>query len=365
MRDTPKSGTDGCCGSCSPPLAVPVCALGRPWVVGQVDSPVGLVPRMATRWTWHDVLGAVEIRWGIGRRSYLVEPGLYAIGQPDNGAPLLVTANYKLSLDHLRRALVACDAWVLVLDTRGINVWCAAGKGTFGTEELVGRMTQAGVARVVSHRTIILPQLGAPGVAAHDVQRRTGFKVVYGPVRAQDLPAFLHDGLRATAGMRQVDFPLWDRLAVVPVEMVQRFVPAILVMVALCLADGLGRHGYRIAPAHWAAIAFLVWANVFAGVVLTPALLPWLPGRSFAVKGAVMGLLTGALLWWGSHVGLVPGLAVVVLSVAACSFLGLTFTGSTPYTSASGVRREMKWAVPLQLVGTAAGLALWAAAHLI
>ena len=337
----------------------------RPWVIGQVETPVGALPRLSTRWTWRDYLGAVGIRWGIGRTHYLVAPGLYVVGQAGMDAPLMVTANYKLSLDHLRRALDGMDAWVLVLDTKGINVWCAAGKGTFGTDELVELVTAAEVGRVLSHRTLILPQLGAPGVAAHDVQRRTGFKVVYGPVRAADIPVFLRDGMRTTPEMRRVTFTLWERLTVVPVELAHEVVPAILIMLALFLADGLGRHGYRAVPAHWGGIAILVWVNVLAGVALTPVLLPWLPGHAFSVKGAATGVVTGAALWLCGKYGLVQGLSVGLLSLAACSFLGLTFTGCTPYTSASGVRREMRWAIPLQIAGAAAGLVLWFLAHFI
>jgi CO dehydrogenase/acetyl-CoA synthase gamma subunit (corrinoid Fe-S protein) len=76
------------------------------------------------------------MRWGIGRHRYRIEPGLYAVGTPGSDSPVLVTANYKMSFDALRRELGGLDAWILVLETDGINVWCAAGKGTFGTEEV-------------------------------------------------------------------------------------------------------------------------------------------------------------------------------------------------------------------------------------
>ena len=65
---------------------------------------------------------------------FAVDPGLYALRNPGEQAPVLVTANYKMSFDRLRQALPGRDAWILVLDTNGINVWCAAGKGTFATE---------------------------------------------------------------------------------------------------------------------------------------------------------------------------------------------------------------------------------------
>src|SRR5512136_1464237 len=115
-------------------------------------------------------------RVGFRRGAHRVEPGLYALGQPSAESPVFVTANYTLSFDALRAALKGRDAYILVLDTQGINVWCAAGKGTFGTDELVRRIEATGLRDVVDHRVLILPQLGAPGVALHEVKKRTTFK---------------------------------------------------------------------------------------------------------------------------------------------------------------------------------------------
>ena len=328
-----------------------------------VETPVGRVPRVATCWTWRDWMGAFAVCWNFGRMSYRVEPGLFAVGNPTADSPLLASANYKLSFDRLRQALDGVDAWLLVLDTQGINVWCAAGKGSFGTEELIHRMEVSEVARVASGAFLILPQLAAPGVAVHEVRRRTRFRVVYGPVRANDLPVFLRDGLHATPAMRRVQFPFPDRLAVVPVELVQRFMPTFLIMLGFFLVAGVGRHGYRLAMDQWPGIAGAVWINYFAGITLIPAMLPWLLGRSFGLKGAEVGMVTGAALWLLWRYGMVEGIAVGLLSVAACSFLGLMFTGSTPYTSASGVRREIRWAIPLQIAAAVAGLVLWVLAR--
>ena len=84
------------------------------------------------------------IATGVNRDGHRVEPGLYALGSPGPGAAVLVTADYTLSFDALRSALAEIDAYILVLDTQGINVWCAAGKGTFGTDELVKRAQERG-----------------------------------------------------------------------------------------------------------------------------------------------------------------------------------------------------------------------------
>lgn len=96
---------------------------------------------------------------------YTVDPGLYGIGDPDPESPVLVTANYKMSFDLLKRAVSGLDAWILVLDTFGINVWCAAGKGTFGTDESVDRIESSGLGDVVSHRRLIVPQSVPPAYA--------------------------------------------------------------------------------------------------------------------------------------------------------------------------------------------------------
>lgn len=329
------------------------------WWDGHAETADGRVTRVKTRWSWRDRFGAWAVCWGIGRMRYTVQPGLYAVGAPTPDSPVLVTANYKLSFDHVRRALAGFDVWVLVLDTKGVNVWCAAGKGTFGTEELIERVALSGVAKVVAHRKLVLPQLGAPGVAAHEVSRRAGFHLIYGPVYARDLPAFLLAGMRATPEMRRVGFTLRERLTVVPIELVHRLLPVLITMVLFLASSGLGPHGYRLALGQWPWIALAVVANAFAGIVFTPALLPYLPGRAFAVKGAVTGTVLGvafACLW---PFGWLGGVSVGLLSVSACSFLGLMFTGCTPYTSASGVCKEMAWALPVQCVLALVGLTGW------
>ena len=94
-------------------------------------------------------------------KSGVGQPGLYALGKPGKQSEIFVTANYKYSLDLLRKSLRGRDAWILVLNTKGINVWCAAGKGTFGTSELVLRIRAVRLEQYVDHRRIILPQPGA------------------------------------------------------------------------------------------------------------------------------------------------------------------------------------------------------------
>jgi hypothetical protein len=286
----------------------------------------------------------------------IVPPGLYRLGNPTKESPVFASANYTLSFDALRSALAGIDAWILVLDTKGINVWCAAGKGTFGTDELVRRIDATGLSGVVSHRRIILPQLSAPGVSAHEVTRRTGFSVEYGPVRVRDLPAYLATRT-ATREMRTVRFPLADRLVLCPMELVHAFLPMIAVAVVLYFLAG---------PV--AGIAAV--ATVLAGTILFPTLLPVIPTHDFSTKGFILGAIiaipfAGAFVQAPGLSGLTQVITVLVpflLIPAVVAYLALNFTGSTTFTSRTGVKKEIFRYVPAMVLmagaGTVLGIAL-------
>lgn len=296
--------------------------------------------------------------------AYTVKPGLYAVGLPDAKSDVLVTANYKLSFDVVRRELKGLAVWVLVLDTKGINVWCAAGKKTFGTAELIRRVQAACLADQVAHRRIIIPQLGAPGIDAAAVQRETGFRVAYGPVEAADIRAYIQAGYRKTEAMRTVRFPLWSRLILTPLEFRPALRYYVRFVVAILLLFGISPQGILFQQA-WqgaAPLALSTLAAVFAGSVITPVALPWLPFRAFSLKGYCAGLLTMAVLHWGTPVfSCAHPLTVAaawIFCPAVSSWFALQFTGSTTYTSMSGVQRELKMGLWLYIAAAAVSAVL-------
>lgn len=336
-------------------------------MVGSIRTPAGEVPKVSSSLAWADQWGSFKVRCGVGRMDYTVDPGLYALGDPDEHAPVLVTANYKMSFDKLREALPDRDIWILVVDTKGINVWCAAGKGTFGTMELVARIASSGLAGVVSHRELILPQLAGPGVAAHLVKNLSGFKVTYGPIQAKDLPAFLDAGLKATSEMRRKTFTAWERAVLIPVELVSTVKWAVIILPVLFFLGGLGEpEGFWMNAFNHGlfAITALLTA-IFAGTVLTPLLLPWLPGRPFSLKGTSLGLVAVAFLLpfrWREMVSMahrLEMLAWLLLIPAVTAYLAMNFTGASTYTSLSGVKKEMRWALPLEIGAGIVGLGIW------
>jgi hypothetical protein len=303
--------------------------------------------------TWANRWDHFLARWAVNRSGHRVAPGLYALGNPTADSPVFVTANYTLSFDALRSALADVNGYILVLDTQGVNVWCAAGKGTFGTDELIHQIEATGLHNVVRHRILILPQLGAPGVAAHEVAKRTKFKVEYGPVRAADLIEYLKTR-QAAPEMRRVRFALRDRLILIPVEFVAVLLPMLLAAGVAFFIGGL-------------ATSVAVIVAILAGTILFPIALPWLPTHDFASKGFILGGIVmlpfalavflgnpDAALWRR-----VAGALTYWLSFPAITaFLALNFTGATTFTSRSGVRREMFAYIPIMAWTFGVGIAL-------
>ncbi|HSQ93016.1 MAG TPA: mercury methylation corrinoid protein HgcA [Methanoregula sp.] len=320
------------------------------------SSPASEIRVTDSRITFSNRLDHFLARWGWKRESHRVEPGLYRLGNPDPDSLVFASANYTLSFDALRSALAGTDAWILVLDTRGINVWCAAGKGTFGTEELVRRILCTGLSGIVRQRKIIVPQLGAPGISWPEVMRRSKFLVEYGPVRAIDLPEYLNTH-KATPAMRRVEFPLKERLVLTPVEFVHTALPMVIIAALLW---------YLAGPV--AALAAVT--AVLAGTVLFPALLPHIPTHDFSTKGLILGFIVAvpfavqfgsnpALPGWANAAGSLTALLIIPAVVA---YFALNFTGCTTFTSRTGVKKEIFHYVPamalMAITGVIIGIAL-------
>jgi hypothetical protein len=300
-------------------------------------------------------MGALKVRCGIGRNNYKIKPGLYAVGDPDDSSPVLVSANYKLTFDSLRKELKGMDCYLLILDTKGVNVWCAAGKGTFGTEELLNRIKKTKLADVVSHKKLILPQLGAPGICAHNVKRRSGFEVIYGPVRAADIKAFIAADMEATDEMRKVRFTMRDRTVLTPMEFIPAMKLSLLVFGLLFLANLIASRPFGIED-----LAIYMGAVVF-GTIITPILLPFIPVRAFSLKGWILGLLWTIYALWAFgwlQDDMITAAGYLFFLPSLSAYFAMNFTGASTYTSFSGVMKEMKAAVPFIIVTVIIGIVL-------
>lgn len=242
-------------------------------MAGFLTTATGRIPQVRTTLTWRDRLGTCRARLGLDRNRYTVNPGLYAVGTPDASAPVIVTANYKLTFDAVRTALVGQNLWLLVADTRGINVWCAGGKELFSARTIIDQIRKTGLHKVITHKRLILPQLGANGVNAREIRKATGFEAEFGPVRAQDIDRYLKFG--ADEAMREVTFTLRERAEVIPVELMFGGRPVLWAFAAALLLSLIGPE--LSIPAIWtrwlpAAMATLL--GVLGGTVLFPCFCP-------------------------------------------------------------------------------------------
>jgi len=334
-------------------------------IEGNLKLPTGDIKRISTSLTKKDIIGMVAIRLNINRNNYAIEPGLYAIGNPDENSKVFVSANYKFTFDKLRKELVDLNLWLLIIDTQGINVWCAAGKGTFGTQEILKRMRQTKLDTVVKNKTLILPQLGAPGVSAHVITKYTGFKVIYGPVAASDIKAFLENQCETTPDMRKVKFNLGDRAVLTPVETIQKikYFPIVVMLFLLVNFIAKGNQSFleilRLSMIN--SIPYLV--AILLGTVSIPIFLPIIPFKSFALKGAVVGLIWSAITILFSSTFLYKDSLIIIVSntlllTSITTYLGLNFTGSSTYTSFSGVLKETLKAMPIVILASVIGVIL-------
>jgi len=329
-------------------------------IVGTLKTPAGQIDVVPSKLCITDLFGNFLVRFGINRNNHAVKPGLYAVGAPDKRSPVLVSANYKMSFDALRKELSGINAWILVLDSKGVNVWCAAGKGTFGTEELVSRIKAVKLDKLVEKRELIVPQLGAPGVEAHLVRKGSGFKVIFGPVEASDIKAFLDSGMKATEAQRIVTFGLFKRLEVTGIEFVTAMQIMFGVSLAAIVAASFTKTGFSIA-AGFGNAAIFIWALLIAALsatVIPAALLPVIPGRMFSVKGAIAGFVTSGAFVALAHLSPLTAASIVLLSSTLASFVFMNYTGTSTFTSLTGVRKEISVSVPVMIAAAVIGITL-------
>jgi ferredoxin len=137
--------------------------------------------------------------------------GIIECANPGPDSPVFVSGNYYLTVVRLKRALKNIQARILVADSAGINVWCAAGVGDFNEHKIADAVSAADLKILVNHRQLILPQLAAVGINLKKLNAECGFKGIWGPADLADIPGFINNGFKADPIMRLVRFPLKDR----------------------------------------------------------------------------------------------------------------------------------------------------------
>ncbi|HOF85107.1 MAG TPA: mercury methylation corrinoid protein HgcA [Treponemataceae bacterium] len=313
--------------------------------------------KVETRLRVSDHLGALALRFGIGRNNATIQPGLYYTGNPGAGSPVLVTANYRLTVDALRRELTGISTWVLIIDTGGINIWCAAGKGTFSAQNIANTLNRSDLDRLAPSAPLVLPQLSASGVDANELASLTGRRILFGPVYARDIPRFLESGFKKDTAMRAVRFATPERAVLVPVELMHT---AKLQFATLLLSVILALPVNTVFFMRGLLYAAYLEGSLLVAIVLFPLLLPLLPGRFFSVKGTVLHVIWSAFFVFFARQHL-PGFEFMFASLfflagGCATYLTMNFTGSSTFTSQRGVEREVRKSIPVILISSVAGM---------
>ncbi len=156
--------------------------------------------------------------------------------------------------------------------------------------------------------------------------------------------------------MRQVSFTAKDRLVLAPIELVAAVKPTIIVFGVFFILNVIGFGHFNLIDLYTYLGAILI------ACVIVPLLLPWIPGRAFAFKGFLLGLL------WAIGVGFLNGLpgmpsygwlkaaAYVLIVPSISAFIAMNFTGSSTYTSPSGVNKEMRAGLPAMVIAGGLGI---------
>lgn len=259
--------------------------------LGEITTEAGNIDIIDTELKQSDRIKNLGILFGWKRDNYMIKPGIYAIGNPTASSPVIVSCNYKYTFDLVRKELEGVDCWLLILNTFGVNVWCAAGKGTFGTQELIISIAAVKLDKITNHKVLIVPQLGASGINSHEVKKTTGYRIIFGPVQAKDLKEFISNRFKATEEMRRVPFNFKDRLKLTPLQFIQNIKYYSIVPNILFIINLIAMKNFNIAlnNAVYQSIPFIIGIGI--ATIVFPLLLPALPFRSFSLNGVMLGIL--------------------------------------------------------------------------
>ncbi|MFX1313726.1 MAG: HgcAB-like fusion protein [Promethearchaeota archaeon] len=155
-----------------------------------------------------NLFGGYFFRW-IG---FSTEPDLIKVGNPDKKSPVFLTCNFCITVKRVLKALKGLDCYLLIAPSKGINVWCGACGDDFRTDSVISIIKTSGINELVDHRTLILPQLSAPGIDPLIIKKELGWDVNFGPVYAKNIQNYVNNNFIKTEKMREIKFTLSKRL---------------------------------------------------------------------------------------------------------------------------------------------------------
>jgi len=153
----------------------------------------------------------------------------------------------------------------------------------------------------------------------------------------------------------------------IPIELVEAMKAYLIMAAVFFIISGLGGPAgfWENAGSFGLFAALALLCAIIGGAVLNPLLLPYLPGRAFSIKGFSIGIFIALILLYLRNINLsvrperIEAVAWLLIIPALSGYLAMNFTGCSTYTSLSGVKREIHWALPLEIACGVAGIIMW------
>jgi NAD-dependent dihydropyrimidine dehydrogenase PreA subunit len=211
----------------------------------------------------------------------------------------------------------------------------------FNAHSVTSVLKTSGIADKVNHRTLILPQLSAPGIDVAEVRRETGWHCIFGPVYARDIPDYVAAKLNKTAAMRAARFPLGDRLQMAVMWAAPMSILAAIPVAILSLSSLPG------------ALALIWGFSLFLFAFYIPVM-RYVPGPVGLVKTLLLALVGVAgvavygLRVGGWEVSSIAGWSLAILAVGL--LLGFDLEGTTPLDAGATVAfwgRKWPWVLSI------------------
>lgn len=282
-----------------------------------------------------------------------IEPGIYKSGDPNSSSPIIVTANYVYTYIRVMKDIQGIDAWVLVVDSRGINVWCAARGPDFGNKQVLEAVEATEIKDLTDKKILYLPQLSAGGVAIPELPKKSQdfpFTVKFGPVWSKHLPEYLKDLpkkkpdemklARFTLSHRMRGFLTHSTFLLRKIFMKPTFLLLFYLLILLKF-DIL-----------W-VVGDLWFSVIFANFILTLLFPITKFTRKFVTKGILIGLISTPILSFillGFHQSVPYVLWMLCFNFWVAFFSTMSFSGYTFSTGPREIAEEYSLFRPMNLV---------------
>ena len=277
------------------------------------------------------------------RKTFDINPGLYFTGKEyDINSPMLITCNYHTTVFLLWRILKRRNVRILVIDTKGINVWCSSGKGQFSSREIIKQLARYETKDLTESDKleIILPKLSLSGVRLSELKKVKIIPII-GPIYAQNLPKYL-DYKIADCDDDHYKFNLRNRLFTLLPSFIQftkyiAVATAVLIILHLIFKTGFW---WQILPVSLSI------------PILYIILFPILPSQNFSFKGITLFAFQTLILSliFGSRFTEVPGFIIafnLLFYLGTNIFFGLYYTGNSGVSNYSLVKKEIITFLPV------------------